>query len=151
MVTYIFISIGDILCTVISQALRSRKKAILIFLLITLFGIFFYLFFPVTSALGYYIKCAILGIGIGYLSILVTFVAENFGTNYRATATITAPNFIRGLLPIAIAPVFLLLKPASGLITSAAIVGIISVIIPLITLLFLKERFGCRLEWTEPY
>ena len=151
MVTYIFISIGDILCTVISQALRSRKKAILIFLLITLFGIFFYLFFPVTSALGYYIKCAILGIGIGYLSILVTFVAENFGTNYRATATITAPNFIRGLLPIAIAPLFLLLKPASGLITTAAIVGTISVIIPLITLLFLEERFGCHLEWTEPY
>ena len=151
MVTYIFISIGDILCTVISQALRSRKKAILIFLLITLFGIFFYLFFPVTSALGYYIKCAILGIGIGYLSILVTFVAENFGTNYRATATITAPNFIRGLLPIAIAPIFLLLKPACGLITTAAIVGTISVIIPLITLLFLEEKFGCRLEWTEPY
>jgi len=151
MVTYIFISIGDILCTVISQALRSRKKAVLIFLLITLFGILFYLFFPVASPFGYYVKCAILGIGIGYLSILVTFVAENFGTNYRATATITAPNFIRGLLPIAIAPVFLLLQPACGLITSAAIVGTISVIIPLITLLFLDERFGCHLEWTEPY
>jgi hypothetical protein len=150
MVTYIFISIGDILCTLISQLLKSRKKAISIFLFITLLGILFHLFFPVATVFGYYLKCAIMGIGIGYLSILVTFVAEHFGTNYRATATIAAPNFIRGLLPIAIAPVFLFLKPALGLITSAAIVGIASVIISLVTLLFLEERFGRSLEWTEP-
>jgi len=151
MVTYISISIGDILCTVVSQALRSRKKAVLIFLLVTLFGILFYLFYPVASPFGYYIKCAVLGIGVGYLSILVTFVAENFGTNNRATATIAAPNFIRGLLPIAISPVFLFLKPSLGLISSAAVVGIVSVIIPLITLLFLEERFGIHLDWTDSF
>ena len=151
MVTYIFISLGDILCTIVSQLLKSRKKAISIFLFITLFGILFHLFVPVSTVFGYYLKCGIMGIGIGYLSILVTFVAEHFGTNYRATATITAPNFIRGLLPIAIAPAFLLLKPALGLVNSAAIVGIICVLIPVITLLFLEERFGKHLEWTEPY
>jgi len=151
MITYIFISIGDMMCTVISQVLKSRKKAIFIFLLITLFGIVFHLFFPVATVFGYYVKCAIMGIGIGYLSILVTFVAEHFGTNYRATATITAPNFIRGLLPLVIAPAFLFLKPVFGLINSAAIVGIICVIVPFGALLFLEERFGRNLEWTEPY
>lgn len=151
MVTYVFISIGDILCTIVSQVWRSRKKAILLFLLFTLFGILFYLFYPVATTLGYYVKCAIMGIGIGYLSILVTFVAEHFGTNYRASATISAPNFIRGLLPIVIAPAFLSLKPTFGLVTSAAIVGVICIIIPIITLLFLEERFAKPLEWTEPF
>ena len=61
------------------------------------------------------------------------------------------PNFIRGLLPLVIAPAFLLFKPAFGLITSAAIVGVICIIVPLITLLFLEERFAKPLEWTEPY
>jgi MFS transporter, putative metabolite:H+ symporter len=150
MVTYIAISLGDILCTIVSQVLCSRKKALLLFLLITLAGLLFYLYYPVATPLGYYMKCAILGVGIGYLSLLVTFVAEHFGTNYRATATISAPNFIRGLLPIVIAPAFLLLKPAYGLITGAALVGIACIIISIIMLLFLKESFGKSLEWTEP-
>ena len=151
MVTYIAISLGDILCTVVSQVLHSRKKALLLFLFITLIGILIYLYFPVATPLGYYVKCAILGIGIGYLSLLVTFVAEHFGTNYRATATISAPNFIRGLLPIAVAPAFLLLKPTFGLITGTALVGIGCIIVSILTLFFLKESFGRSLEWIEPF
>ncbi len=150
MITYIFISIGDILCTVISQVLKSRKKAISVFLLITLSGIWFYIFIPTETIFGFYLKCAIMGVGIGYLSILVTYVAEQFGTNYRATATISAPNFIRGLLPLVISPVFLFMKPHLGLLNSAAIVGMACVSIPLITLFSLKEHFGKPLNWTEP-
>ncbi|MBD0277170.1 MAG: MFS transporter [Flavisolibacter sp.] len=150
MITYIFISIGDILCTVISQVLKSRKKAISVFLLITLSGIWFYIFIPAETIFGFYLKCAIMGVGIGYLSILVTYVAEQFGTNYRATATISAPNFIRGLLPLVISPVFLFMKPHLGLLNSAAIVGMACVSIPLITLFSLKEHFGKPLNWTEP-
>lgn len=149
MISYTFISLGDILCTFLSQLLKSRKKALAIFLWISLAGILVFLLFPGQSPLAYYWRCAIMGIGIGYLSLLVTFVSERFGTNLRATATISAPNFIRGLLPVFIAPLFLYIKSQSDLITSGVVMGILCTIIPMLLLLWIKEDYGKSMDWVE--
>ncbi len=149
MISYTFISLGDILCTFLSQLLKSRKKALAIFLWISLAGILVFLLFPGQSPLAYYWRCAFMGIGIGYLSLLVTFVSERFGTNLRATATISAPNFIRGLLPVFIAPLFLYIKSQSDLITSGVVMGILCTIIPMLLLLWIKEDYGKSMDWVE--
>lgn len=148
-ISYTFISLGDILCTFLSQLLKSRKKALAIFLWISLAGILVFLLFPGQTPLAYYWHCAIMGIGIGYLSLLVTFVSERFGTNLRATATISAPNFIRGLLPVFVAPIFLYIKSQSDLITAGVVMGILCTIIPMILLLWIKEDYGKSMDWVE--
>jgi len=149
LISYNFISLGDILCTFLSQLLKSRKKALAIFLWISLAGMLVFLLFPGQSPQAYYWRCAIMGIGIGYLSLLVTFVSERFGTNLRATATISAPNFIRGLLPVFIAPLFLYIKSQSDLITAGVVMGILCTTIPLILLLWIKEEYGKSMDWVE--
>lgn len=149
MISYTFISLGDILCTFLSQILKSRKKALAIFLWISLIGILVFLLLPGQTPQAYYWRCAIMGVGIGYLSLLVTFVSERFGTNLRATATISAPNFIRGLLPVFIAPLFLYVKTQSDLITAGVVMGIFCTILPLILLLWIKEDYGKSMDWVE--
>ncbi len=149
MISYTFISIGDIFCTLLSQLLKSRKKALAIFLLISMSGILFFLLFPAKTTHGYYLRCAFMGIGIGYLSLLVTFVSERFGTNLRATATISAPNFIRGLLPVFISPLFLWVKTQSDLITAATLLGIFCTLLPLLLLCWIREEYGKTMDWVE--
>ncbi|MBA2746639.1 MAG: MFS transporter, partial [Flavisolibacter sp.] len=102
MFAYAGISIGDILIGLVSQVLKSRKKALFIFYGITL--LFMGLFFTQQdgSAERMYIICAGLGFGTGFWAIFVTMAAEQFGTNLRATAATTVPNMVRGSLPLII-------------------------------------------------
>ena len=50
--------------------------------------------------------CFVLGFASGYWAVFVTVASEQFGTNLRATATTTAPNFVRG----AVVPMTLLFQ-----------------------------------------
>lgn len=78
----------------------------------------------------------------------ITTAAEQFGTNMRATVTTTVPNFIRGsVIPITI--FFDLLRRPLGLIYSALIVGIITIIIAFISLYSLRETYGVDLDYVE--
>src|SRR5690606_26964511 len=95
---YVGISAGDFVSGFISNGLRSRKKAILAMLLFTLVGVVLLLFGPVPTPQWYYFYCVWLGLGTGYWAMFVTVGAEQFGTNIRATAATTIPNFVRGLL-----------------------------------------------------
>jgi hypothetical protein len=86
-----------------SQAMRSRKKVLLIFMLVTSALVGVYLLQRGTTPQTFYIICAILGVANGYWALFVTIAAEQFGTNLRATVAITVPNFVRGaLVPIAL-------------------------------------------------
>jgi hypothetical protein len=107
MYAYAGISIGDITIGLVSQWLKSRKKALYLFYLIT--AVFMALFFT-TQWNGppqrMYWICAGLGFGTGFWAIFVTMAAEQFGTNIRATAATTIPNIVRGMLAIFILPLF---------------------------------------------
>lgn len=149
MISYTFISMGDILCTYFSQIFKSRKKALALFLWLTLGGIVFHLNFPPETKAAYYFRCALMGTGIGYLSLLVTFLSESFGTNLRASATISAPNFIRGLLPLVVSPLFLMLNGPLDLVPAAVIVGLVCTIVPLILLRYIPEEYGKSMDYME--
>ena len=148
MVAYIAMSIGDVVCSSLSQLLRSRRKAIITFHLFTAVSIGLYLFLRPDDLHAFYWRCAFLGFGIGFWALVVTNAAEQFGTNLRATVTTTVPNLIRGML-IPITWLFDLLKKSYGIVESSAIIGYGCVAIAIIACLLMTETFGKDLDFTE--
>ncbi len=102
---YLGISAGSLLSGSLSQLLKSRKKVLLGFHLLT--AVFVILYFTVaksSSLVSFYAVCSCLGVATGYWAVFVAVAAEQFGTNIRATVTTTVPNFVRGaVVPITIA------------------------------------------------
>jgi hypothetical protein len=96
MLTYLGLTLGDFACGLISQKLRSRKKAILGFMIASItFIVLFFLLAPI-SQYFFYTGIFILGFTGGYWAVFMSTAAESFGTNIRSTVTNTAPNFVRG-------------------------------------------------------
>lgn len=148
MISYIALSIGDVACSVLSQILRSRKIAIGVFHIFTLFSVLLYLYVPPATLTGFYVRCALIGFGVGFWSLFVMNASEQFGTNLRATVTTAVPNLVRGsLVPISF--IFISLKPSIGIIHSAGLVGIVTIVIAFIALLLTEERFGHSLDFME--
>lgn len=148
MVSYLGLVAGDISSGLLSQYFKSRKKIVLLFILITVVFILLYLFAPIKSISFFYVCCFSLGFGVGYWALFVTIAAEQFGTNLRSTVATTVPNFIRGtVLPLTIAFQFLASKV--GIINSALIIGVSTIVIALIALRSLKETFGRDLNFLE--
>ncbi len=148
MFAYAAISIGDIAVGLLSQYLRSRKKALYVFLAITVIGMvwFFNLHGEPVSTL--YMACAVLGFGTGFWAILVTMAAEQFGTNIRATAATSVPNMVRGSLTL-ITLVFTSLQSSYSYVTSGWITAIIVLSITIIAAYFTEETFGKDLNYIE--
>lgn len=148
MYAYIAISIGDVLIGFVSHWLRSRKKALFIFYVLTIIAIAFYFSQDGGSAAGMYAICAALGFGTGFWAIFVTMAAEQFGTNLRATAATTVPNMVRGALPL-ILLLFNWLQNFTNYVTAGLITGIIIMVISIIAAWFSEETFGKDLNYVE--
>ena len=150
MYSYVGVSIGGILTGLLSQYLKSRKKALQIFYAITV--LFIVLYFTIqqngTPQLMYWLCCG-LGFGTGFWAIFVTMGAEQFGTNLRATAATTIPNMVRGTLPL-ILILFQFLRTNSGsYITGAWITGAIIMTISIAASFGIKETFNKDLNFLE--
>lgn len=146
---YVGISAGDFLSGFISNALKSRKKAIFYMLIFTLVGVSLMLFGPVKSPGWYYFYCIWLGLGTGYWAMFVTVGAEQFGTNIRATAATTIPNFVRGLL-VAMTLLYEGFKTLDlNVIISGALVGIIVFSLGIYATLTIPETHGKDLDFIE--
>jgi len=148
MFAYSGITLGDFSSGFLSQLLRSRRKALLTFLLITAVGFLLYFSSHGRNAMQFYFIIGFLGFGTGFWAIVVTNAAEQFGTNLRATVATTVPNFIRGSLPL----LMLLYKGLQIYFTqwqSAVAVAVTCVIIPLWALQHTKETFGKDLDYIE--
>lgn len=155
MYAYLGITLGDVASGAISQSLKSRKKALLLFLIMTVISVFLYFNVATLSEFHYYVIVSIIGFATGYWAVFMSTAAELFGTNIRATATTTAPNFVRG------AVIFLSFgfryfetvfvnqdgKPDSQM--AAIVVGIIVGVLALLAWLNLKETFHKDLNYTE--
>ncbi len=153
MYSYIGLAVGDLSSGLISQAVASRKKVVLLYIFITLATIILYLFTPGRSVEYFYVTCFLLGIGIGYWALFVTIAAEQFGTNLRSTVATTVPNFIRGtVIPLVLAFKFfreLLGGDDSAVIYGALIVGLATILIALIALQAIQETFGRDMNFLE--
>ena len=149
MYAYVAISIGDILIGLLSQAMKSRKKALYVFYSLTILGIVLYfLQGQGSSATTMYLICALLGFGTGFWAIFVTMGAEQFGTNLRATAATTIPNMVRGAL-VGIGFLFEGLQLSFTYINAGIITGVVVMLISIVAVALIPETFGRDLDFYE--
>ncbi|HRH56561.1 MAG TPA: MFS transporter [Chitinophagales bacterium] len=149
MYNYIGLCIGDISSGVISQYLRSRKKAIFLFLILSILSILFYLTVGKQNITYFYISCTIVGFTAGYWAVFNITASEQFGTNLRATVTTSVPNFVRGAVPLVNIVADGFKKGGQSYINSNLYVGIIVFGLAFIALFTLKETFGKDLDYVE--
>ena len=149
MYAYAGITLGNFLCGWLSQILRSRKKAILFFLLFTAVGFVMYFTAAGTGAAYFYLAMAITGVGTGFWAVVITVAAEQFGTNIRATVTTTVPNLIRGSLPIMTLIYKGLQDGGLNKLQSAEILAVLIIVVPIWALHYTEETFGKDLNYLE--
>src|SRR5512133_3157181 len=150
MFCYLGLVFGDLASGLISQALKSRKQVVLIFLLLTVAGIGWYFLASGVSTTMFYVICTFLGFGSGYWAIFVTIAAEQFGTNLRATVATTVPNFVRGMV-VPITMLFQLLRKEIGIQQGALWVGGLCMAVALLSLWRLQETFHKDLDYFDEY
>ena len=151
MFAYTAIAIGDILIGFVSQYFKSRKKALLLFYLLTTISLIIFFSGVNNSDTRMYIICALLGFSTGFWAIFLTMGAEQFGTNLRATAATTIPNMVRGALPL-INLLFLNLFQNNwqwSLINSGIVTGVVVLAVTFIAFYFTEETFHKDLNYTE--
>jgi hypothetical protein len=149
MAAYLGLVVGDVCSGGLSQWMKSRKWVVVIFQSVLLvFTAGFFLVPRGQSPAVLYACCAALGLAGGYWALFVTIGAEQFGTNLRATAAITIPNFVRGML-VPITAAFQLARGQWGLLTGAAVVGACCIGISLLSAVLLEETFGIELDYVE--
>lgn len=139
---------GDIVSGLLSQYMRSRKKVIRLFIVLSLAMVIGYLLIPMQDLFSFYLLCTLLGFCNGYWTLFITIAAELFGTNLRATVATTVPNFVRGAT-IPLAALFVSFKPDLGVIQSGLVIGVATSLVALLALYFLEETFTKDMDFVE--
>ena len=148
MFAYVGLSLGDMSSGFLSQLLKSRRKVVLVFVLITCAAVTLYLLQQAPGLGMFYGLCLLLGFAIGYWALFVTIAAEQFGTNLRATVATTVPNFVRGSVNL-FTPLFLLAKKQLGVEGAAGMVGTFAVLLALLAVWKMEETFAKDLNYVE--
>lgn len=145
---YVGLSLGDLLSGFLSQWIRSRKKVLFIFITMTIPIMILYLTKTHAGTTFYYPLFFVLGICNGYWAVGIMTAAEQFGTNLRATATTTVPNFIRAMvIPMTLG--VQTLTPNFGLIKSIAIIAVLCIGLSYIALWHLQETYHRDLDFNS--
>lgn len=150
---YLGLAIGDFGSGVVSQLARSRKRALLLFCGLNAVAVTYYFTIAPSSTTAFYVGCWLLGVANGYWAVFVTVAAEQFGTNLRATAATTAPNFVRGSL-VPVSMIYLALRGAfggegQGEPLAAALVGAVVITISIVSIAMFDETYGKELDYVE--
>jgi hypothetical protein len=148
MFCYIGLALGDLGSGALSQLLGSRIKVVSLFLKLTTVMIAVYFTVAHVSLPVFYFVCLLLGVAAGYWAVFVTIASEQFGTNIRATATTTVPNFVRGAV-VVLTTLFEALRPGLGIRPSAMAVGALALAIAFVSLRGLDETYGKDLDFVE--
>jgi len=150
MFCYLGLIFGDLSSGLLSQIMKSRKKVVLIYMLLTIAAVAFYFLQGSRSPQFFYGACFVLGFAVGYWAIFVTVAAEQFGTNLRATVATTVPNFVRGMV-VPITLLFQLFRQYLGLEGGALAVGAICTVAAFFALASLEETFHKDLDYFEEF
>ncbi|WP_344822635.1 MFS transporter [Rurimicrobium arvi] len=147
---YIGASAGAFLCGILSQTLRSRKKALLIALLALAATIGVLFAATGASSSFFYWMLLIIGIPNGYWSVFMSTASEQFGTNIRATVTTTIPNFVRGTI-VGVSAIFVYLSQEQswGFVKAAMVIGSVLISTALIATMRSEDTFGKNLDFIE--
>jgi len=145
---YTCVIVGDLFAIMLAEKIKDRKLVISLFsvtgcVVFALFSLWHY-----QSALQFYVLSSCLGFAFGTWVVGATMVAEMFGTNLRATAATTIPNFCRGCV-IPMNAVVILLKPSMGIVAAISAVGATIFLLSLAALFFVKDTYGREMDYAE--
>lgn len=149
MAVYSGLTLGDVSCGILSNIVKSRKKAIITYLCMLI--VFVIIFWQIAhlSFTVFYSMIFLLGFGIGYWAVFLSTASESFGINIRSTVTNTAPNFVRGFV-IIINFLYITFKSSTGSTMYANIlVGIICIGLALLAWTQISETYGKDLDYIE--
>lgn len=145
---YVGLSIGDLLSGLASQVWRSRRKVVLLYLLVLAVCTVAFTLSRDVSLAWFHAMCCLLGISTGFWALFVTIASEQFGTNLRSTVTNTVPNLVRGAtIPITLS--FTALTGQLGAPGAALIVGGVCVGLSFLGVLGVKETFHEDMDFME--
>jgi MFS family permease len=142
------LTIGDLLAGVVSQWLKSRKRAVAMNLVVGFGLVLVYGLVPGLTSTMVYVLSFFIGITVGYWAVLVTMAAEQFGTNIRGTVATTVPNFVRGSAALVIFG-FKELKDHISVANAALTFGVLCFGLALIALTRMEETFHRDLDYEE--
>jgi MFS family permease len=141
-------TVGDLVSGLLSQAMHSRKKPILMFMSLSFICCMLIMFGFATTPLAYCVVTAIAGFGIGCWACLITTTAEQFGTNIRATVTTLVPNLVRAsAIPLNLA--FVELKAVGSPVSAALWLTLVYFGLSFLGLMRVKETYGRDLDYFE--
>ena len=147
---YVGLALGDLSSGALSQILKSRKRAVFAFLTFTTFPLVFYFLVGPRSLPLFYAACSFIGFGTGYWAVFVTTASEQFGTNIRATATTTAPNFVRGAtVPMTLTFTALKAHESLGVAGAELAEGIPVMLLAFAALSQIDETYGKELDYVD--
>jgi putative MFS transporter len=147
---YVGLALGDLSSGALSQILKSRKRAVFAFLTFTSLALVFYFVIGPRSLPLFYTACSLIGFGTGYWAVFVTTASEQFGTNIRATATTTAPNFVRGAtVPMTLTFTALKAHESLGVAGAALVVGVPVMLLAFVSLSQIDETYGKELDFLD--
>ncbi len=137
----------DFAAVALSEYLKSRKKAVLIFMVLSFLAVMKHLLWPAQTVPMFYLSCGLLGLVFGLWTICAFWAAEQFGTNIRATVATTVPNIARTLvIPMNLAYAGL---KHYGALNAATIVSLMVFAIALASWYLLSETHGKNLDYYE--
>ena len=146
---FVAVSLSDVLANYFSQKLQNRKKVLIAYLVFAAIVVCaFSILKPRTAFQYHYIYTPLFGLSAGYWTLLLTIVAEQWGTNLRATATTAIPNIIRALaLPIV--PMFVFLEGSFDTRAATTILGLGTIAVAIFAWFFISESFHNDLNFVE--
>lgn len=151
MYQYFGIAFGDLSAGLLSNYLKSRKKALYTFF--TILTVCCIVFFLQGTGWGtvqsMYIICTFLGFGAGFSVLYITMSAEQFGTNLRASTAISIPNVVRGILPLIILLHRGLRNLTGSYTTGAWLTGMLIIGVAYMAAYHTKESFANDMDFVE--
>lgn len=150
---YVGLAGGDLASGLLSQWMRSRRKVLLLFHLLTAISIILYCTIGARSLWNFYACVILVGFASGYWAVFITTAAEQFGTNLRATAATTAPNLVRWSAALSAffwtsSEAWLGNGPDSPW-KAAVLVGAVLLPIAAAAVFMMPETYGRNLDFTE--
>ena len=142
------LAVGDVSSGLLSQLLRSRKQALGFYTFLNIAAFAYALTAAQLSATEFYVICFSLGLANGSWAVLLTTSAEQFGTNVRALAATTIPNFIRATA-VPSTFIFGLLRPHYGMLSAIEVTACLAFVVAVAGLWGVSESFGRDLNFVD--
>jgi len=138
---YLGAALAEILAGLLSKKMKKRKTPMYIFYGVAIAAMLIFAISKPSTLGAFYLSFSVLGLGIGYWTLLITTAAEQFGTNIRATAATSIPNVARSWsIPFSLLFTHFF-EEQFGLLNGAVVIGIIAALVSALSVAMLKDNF----------